>query len=499
MSLVDVIVAGPPPRSTGVAMQTGGFEVSGPPAGGRAGTPSSVGAAYSCVNFIARTCGVLPRKIIRRGDRTREEVRTEEFRHIWGRPNPTNAAISFWETLFASTEGWGNGYAWKGRLKGVPYDEHAPWRGVRELWHVRPERASVGMLDTHEKGFILNGDLQAPYTAETIAHFPGISFDGVRGVSPVRAGATAHELSLFAERFGRMFFRNGSTLSGVLMSKAIHNPEAARDLMESFNKQHQGVDRSHLTGVIGGDATYERIGIPPNEAQFLETRQFQREEVVQFYGPIPHHLLGWKSNTSNFGTGIESQGIHVVVFVLLNRLRRVEQVANDELLPPDLELKFNVKGLLEGDMKTRAEFMRKLREMGMLSAEEGRALEEMPPRGIEDDYLTPGNMVRIPANGGAVVVPESSGRRRGDRGAGTTHAVVEEARCQNADCSSRRSGAKGALLGRNVSAADLRCQHCGETQRFGTPVAAVPPQDKDAPRDGLDFADRVLEDLAARL
>jgi len=202
---------------------------------------------------------------------------------------------------------------------------------------------------------------------------------------------------------------------------------------------------------------------------------------VQFYAPIPHHLLGWKSNTSNFGTGIESQGIHVVMFVLLNRLRRVEEVVEQFLLPPELQLKFNVKTLLEADIRSQAEFFSKMRNISVYSADRILELLDEPPRGIPDDYLYPGNMTRIMVDGGETV-PAGNGVR----GQSTlSQGVITEARCP--DCRN--------LLGRNVAAADLWCEKC-KAQRSFRAVEVQPTAAKD--RDSKDVVERMAEEIAAR-
>jgi phage portal protein BeeE len=87
---------------------------------------------------------MLPRRIVRRGDDSRMEVRTDEFSHLWGPPNPATTGISYWETLSLGVEGWGNGYTWKGRDPKVRFDPLKPWLGVEELWHINPARVWIG-------------------------------------------------------------------------------------------------------------------------------------------------------------------------------------------------------------------------------------------------------------------------------------------------------------------------------------------------------------------
>lgn len=497
MGFLSQLVAGPPPRSQGgtaissiapgVTQQQWGAATDAGPAvdGDRA---LMVGAAFAAINFIARTTAALPIRLQKRGDKSRALYAGSEFDWLTKRPNRSTARINFIETLVASIEGWGNGYAWIGRSADVAYNPQRPWLGVRELWHLRPQRVGVGTFEDGSKGFTLDAKRDAPLTAREVLHVPSFSVDGVRGLSPVAVAANALGLAIATEKFGSLFFRNGSTLSGIITSEAVVTPTAAREVLQVWDDAHQGLNNAHLMGVLGGNAKYDRIGIPPNDAQFLESRVHQREEVLQFYGPIPHHLLGWKSNTSNFGTGIEAQGIHVVTFVLLNRLKRIEEAIEDGLLPPDLEMTFNVNGLLQGDARSRAELYRTLRNLGAMSADEVREKEDMPPRGVPDDYWSPLAMTRIPVDGRPV--PAGQPQRLPPRQAG----ALAEVRCPTCPPEHR------ALLAKNVVTADLWCGRCKREHaiRDGAFVGLAEPAA--TPRlDWRDQADALVEEIARRL
>jgi HK97 family phage portal protein len=448
----------------------------------------SVGAAFAAMNLIARTIGMLPRRIVERGDASRRQVRTPEFSHLWGSPNPATLGLSFWETLNLGIEGWGNGYTWKGRDPNVMFDPVNSWRGVNELWHVNPRRVWVGTNGRGEKGFQLDNRREEPFTTKEIGHIPSLSVDGIRGLSPALVGAQAMGAYIAVESFGSKFFANGSTLSGII---SVDNkvPRAdAKAMIDLWNEEHQGLDNAHLMAVMGGNAKYQSVGIDPQAAQALQTRAFLREEVISFFGPIPHHLLGWKSNTSNFGTGIEAQGIHLIQYVLLNRLTRIEQWVEAELLPPDLQFRFTLNQLARADMKTRASFYKTMREMGIFTADQILTTEDLPPRGIEDDYLEPGNMRRISASsGGDLSAQGVPGSKRG-REMGRPAAMAAEARCP--DCNS--------MLGRDVVSAGLWCRGCKMQHSWfnGALVGSAPA----APRlDTIDESERIADMIADRV
>ena len=232
---------------------------------------------------------------------------------------------------------------------------------------------------------------------------------------------------------------------------------------------------------------------------------FSREEVLGFYAPgLPHHLLGWRSNTSNFGTGIEAQGRHLVQHVLINRLELIEDAIYHELLPPDLEFTFDVSRLLRGDLKTQAEIATKMRQAVTLTADQWLAQVGLPGRGIEDDYLVPKNMERISAATGEPLEeapdppplappqlpPSIPDPDEAEDQATRATTLLLEARCQNDDCPSRRGGRPGKLLAQNVGAAGPAMPRLQQTTRIARGQVL---------RDGADVAEAVAQRLNRRM
>ena len=279
----------------------------------------------------------------------------------------------------------------------------------------------------------------------------------------------AHDMAVQLERFGRTFLRKGAAPSGVVTATADLDPATVKEFYQRWDDMHSGAENVGSVVLVQGGSGFERITIPPEEAQYLQSRAFSREEVLGYYAPsMPHHLLGWKSNTSNFGTGIEAQGQHLVRYVLLNRLMLVEDAISQELLPPELEIEFDVSRLLRGDAKTQAEVYSKMRLGTALGAEEWRAETGFPPREFGDDYMYPRNMMRIDAETGdewgaedepeepAAAAPIMFPQPPPPNDEEETAALVLEARCENESCPSRAGGKRGQLIGQNVGQADLR-------------------------------------------
>ena len=462
--------------------------------------PTNVVTANTVVKFLAGTQGALPRKIVERGRPGRPEVRPRELRHLWGRPNLDDSPLShagvFWTGLFASFEGWANGYSWTDRIPGTD-----DWRGVTGLhymppWNVHPfqPRGSRDVL------YKLGGDRETAYSARDIMHVPGMTFDGIRGVTPVELSPMAHELSLQMETAGVAMFREGIRPSGVVSIDGEVDSATEREFQDSWAAKYAGARRFGVVPLLGKGAKWIQTTIPPADAQYLEGRAFQREEIVGLYAPgLPHHLLGWKSNASNFGTGIEAQGIHLVQFVLMDRLLAFEGMINDTLLPEELAFKFNVDGLLRGDSKQRTERMTRMRQWGVLSADDWLEFEDQAPRGIPDDYLSPKNVERLDADSGealgAAAGPAAPGPPQGPPAPPQQprppegRRLLTEARCTNSDCPSVQSGRRGALLATNVGTATLQCSRCKVRTRV---------RDGYALRDETDALERFLEELDDR-
>ena len=236
---------------------------------------------------------------------------------------------------------------------------------VTGLELIHPIRVKPYMVNRQMR-YILDGDIEHPKTPDEILHIPGLSFDGVKGISPVQAGMAAHEHAMLQERWGSNFLRGGSAPSGVVLTQSKVDETVAKEFQDKWAQRYGRVANVGKVLLLQGGADYKQITIPPEDAQYLQSREFQRTELVGFYASsIPHHLLGWKSNTSNFGTGIEAQGVHLVRYVLMNRLALMSDAISQELLPPDLVLDFNVQELIKADSKVQAEVAWKERQAGI--------------------------------------------------------------------------------------------------------------------------------------
>ena len=420
MGFLDYVFAGPPPERMASSAPTTmggapGIDGLGVGGGGK-GMPSDISTVYSIIKAMSGMMGTLPRAVVNREGRGRQEDRRPELRHLWGRPNldrsPMGHGVPFWTGAFASCVGWSNGYAWQDRVMPPRGDPERDWRAVRNLyylppWHVTPHASGDG-----DAYYTLGIDMDHHYHEGEILHFMSPPApNGLRGLTPVEVSRGAHLLAADLERSGVSMLRHGSLLSGVVGVDDDVTKELYDEFQKDWQENYAGSSRTGKVALLGRGAKFTPVSIPPADAQYLEGRTYQREELLGMYAAgWPHHLLSWPSNTSNFGTGIEAQGRHLVQFVLVNRLRIVEAMVDDMLLPPDLSFKFNVDGLQRGDQKSRADTFHKMRLDGTMSADEWREMEDMAARSIPDDFLSPKNTERIDAiSGEALGVPAKGG------------------------------------------------------------------------------------------
>lgn len=232
---------------------------------------------------------------------------------------------------------------------------------------------------------------------QDVLHIPGLGFDGLVGYSPIAMAKNAVGMTLACEEYGASFFANGANPGGVLEHPGVlKDPGKVR---ESWNSVYRGTNNAHKIAVLEEGMKYQQIGIPPEEAQFLETRKFQINEIARLYR-IPPHMVGdlEKSSFSN----IEQQSLEFVKYTLDPWVIRWEQSLQKALLLPEEKkayfIKLNVDGLLRGDYQSRMNGYSTARQNGWMSANDIRELEDLnpiPEAEGGDLYLINGNMTKL--------------------------------------------------------------------------------------------------------
>ena len=294
-------------------------------------------------------------------------------------PNPEMTSFVFRETLMSHLLIWGNAYAQiirdgAGRVLG--------------LYPLLPDKMDVQRDDKGNIYYVYsrNSDENPMFKeygnirlkAEDVLHIPGLGFDGLIGYSPIAMAKNAVGMTLACEEYGASFFANGANPGGVLEHPGVlKDPSKVR---ESWNSVYRGVSNAHKIAVLEEGMKYQQIGIPPEEAQFLETRKFQINEIARLYR-IPPHMVGDldKSSFSN----IEQQSLEFVKYTLDPWVIRWEQSLQRSLLLPGEKgkyfIKLNVDGLLRGDYQSRMNGYAVGRQNGWFSANDIREMENMNP------------------------------------------------------------------------------------------------------------------------
>lgn len=363
-------------------------------------------AVYACVRILAEAIASLPIHVYKHTDEGKEQdVNHQLYYLLHDEPNPDMTSFVFRETLMSHLLIWGNAYAQIIR----------DGRGqVLALYPLLPDRMTVKRDDKGELYYVYQrSEEDNPNFKDKgniilkkseVLHVPGLGFDGLIGYSPIAMAKNAVGMTLATEEYGASFFANGANPGGVLEHPGIlKDPSKVR---ESWNQVYQGTNNSHKVAVLEEGMIYKTIGIPPNEAQFLETRKFQINEIARLYR-IPPHMVGdlEKSSFSN----IEQQSLEFVKYTLDPWVVRFEQTFQKALLLPDEKktyfIKFNVDGLLRGDYQSRMNGYAIGRQNGWLSTNDIRRLEDMNPLSKEeggDLYLVNGNMTKLEDAGGFI-------------------------------------------------------------------------------------------------
>lgn len=339
-------------------------------------------AVWRAVTLKAGVAASLPFKAFRSDDTETPVPAVGWAAKLMDDPHPDMTKFELWETIYAHRYLWGNAYLRILRNRGGQ---------ISELWPVHPGRVRVGRVsDTGKKIYAIDGGREV-HDDDTILHIPGFGYDGICGVSPIRAARQSIGLALAAEEYGAKLFGSGSLATGVLQTDQRLTSEQADMISTRWKAKRSGLKSAHETIILDAGAKFHQLTIPPEDAQFLESRQFQINEVSRWFG-VPAFLMFQTEKSTSWGTGLEQQAIGWVVYDLRTDLIRVEQRVSRVLRPAAVYAKYSVEGLLRGDSTARSEFYTKLWNIGALSTNEIRALEERGPIEGGDVRYRPLNM-----------------------------------------------------------------------------------------------------------
>lgn len=371
-------------------------------------TPDSAltySAVWACVRVLAESIGSLPLILYRRLPNGGKERAIDHplYGKLHDAPNPEMTSTDWRESEMVNLALWGNGYS-----------QIVPDKAGRvlELW---PMHSRYMELKRDLKGELVYASTQPGLAAPTLAaknmlHVRSMSLNGLQGLSPIAMARQAVGLGLATESYGAAFFGNGANPGIILEHPGILNDEAYARVKNSWTER-SGVENAHKPVILEEGMKIDKIGVPPEDAQFLETRKFQVDEVARWFR-IPPHMIGDLEHATF--SNIEHQALDFVVHTLRPWLVRWEQAISRSLLTDSerqtLFPEFLVDGMLRGDITSRYSAYAVARNWGWLSVNDIRERENMNPVPGGAGYLAPLNMTTLDQVGNAPAATPTAAR-----------------------------------------------------------------------------------------
>lgn len=358
-------------------------------------------AVFACVSLRAEARAHLPFGVFKkRQGGGRDELPDDDLVRLLNKPNPWQTRMGFLELRSQWLDLRGNFFALKIR-------SGAAMTGpVEELIPLNPSWVSMKLLPGGEREYRITPPPETGLGVRTVSQeemlhhvaMPRSAWEG-RGI--LTAARESVGLSMAAEQHGAKVFKNGTRLSGVLQSaNAVSiDDEARKRIQTSWQEAYGGSDNAWKVAVLEGGLQWKETGMTAEDAQWIESRRFQVEDIARFFR-VPLHMIGENSKSTSWGSGLEQLSGGFVIWTVVPMLTRDEQQFDRDFLSSPADgryCKWNVSGLLRGDAKSRAESLRIRRQEGTLNADEWRELEEQNPipDGSGQIYLRMANTTRL--------------------------------------------------------------------------------------------------------
>ena len=344
----------------------------------------ALAAVWRCVALISESVSTLPIHLFKKQGAGREPVADHLLADLIKTPNANLNKSDFLQLLMTHLLLWGNGYAV------IIRDRR--YRPV-SLKIVRPNEMMVDE-DPDDNLWYRSGTNIWP--AYDVIHLRGLCVDGKKGKSPIAVHRENLELAFYAQGYGSKFFSQGARTTGVFETPGELTDQAYDRLLAGLTERMSGLENALKPLLLEGGTTYKAISIPPEDAQFIATRKFQKNEIATIFG-VPPHMIGDLERATN--NNIEQQSIEYVMYCLMPYMVKIEEELNRKLLAeiekPSHFFKFNINALMRGDTKTRSGFYKDMYLVGAMNANEIRAFEEMNPYNGGDAYFTQQNMQTV--------------------------------------------------------------------------------------------------------
>ena len=335
---------------------------------------------FACNRVIAETLSSISLDVYERVEAGKQKATDFSLYNILKyRPNPNMTSVMWREMIVQDLNMRGNHYSQIIR------------NGLGEITALYPlvsANMEVSLSSTSKLVYLYaTGDKKVKLSTREILHVRGLpSENGITGLSPIEYNRRAIQLGDTTQQFGINFFEKGANGAGAFSTPSELSDPAYKRLKEDLGKNYMGMQNSGKPMLLEAGLKFERITIPNNDSQFLETRKFQKEEIASIFR-VPMHMINSLENATF--SNIEHQSLEFVQFTMLPWIKKIEQAFMMLLLSEKEQMKysikFNVDTLLRGDYKTRTEGYKTMQLMGNLTINEVRALENMNSIGKEGD------------------------------------------------------------------------------------------------------------------
>jgi HK97 family phage portal protein len=355
-------------------------------------TALTLTTVYSCIDLLASTIASLPLNVYRRTKDGKDRASDHPlYPLLHDKVNSRMTSFAWRQAAASHLLGWGNSYS-EIQLDGAGR--------TAALWLLRPDKMQIWQNADLSLTYIytLPDGTTAKLPDYRILHLHGLSFDGIVGYSPIDKARETLGLAMAAQQYGEQFFAHNANPSVALKFQGTLGTDRAKEIAATWDATHAGLSNAHRTAVLEGGADIATIGINPDNAQFLETRKFSREEIASIFR-VPPHLVG-DLDHSTF-SNIENLAIQYVTYTVRPWLVNIEQQLVALFPEPDRQTyfaEFVLDGLLRGDTASRHASYALGRQWGYLSVNDIRNMENMNAIGSQGDrYLEPLNMTVPPA------------------------------------------------------------------------------------------------------
>ncbi len=349
----------------------------------------AVSAVYASVQRIASTVASLDVRVFKT---TKDGVRTVSAHPVSNivskKADSITTAFDFWEMIISDSLLWGNGYAAIERNAAgqVTALVHLPSSDVQKIEH---DKKTFYNLVIRRQG-------QRPQVAKQFLPEELLIVPAFRGLSPIALHRESIGLAKSAKDFGSSFFGSGGNLSGVLMTDKTLTDEQFQALQTGWAQKYHGADSAHATAILEHGLKYERVGIPPDQAQFIETQKMSNEDVARIFG-VPGSLIGLETNTTY--NNMEQLNIMFAQYTVQPLVKRIEAELNTKLFTQREQattaVEFDLATLLRGDIATRTDYFSTMVRDGVMSINEVRAIEGLNPVAGGEVHLVNTNLLPV--------------------------------------------------------------------------------------------------------